>query len=68
MHNSSNGQLDCVCLCVYLLVHKVYGTARVDVHKVHIDVVVEELSTAGHGVRETSFQLKDRESPWQPNE
>lgn len=41
----------------HLLVDEVDGAAHVDVHEVHFDGAVEELSTFGHGVRERALQL-----------
>lgn len=43
---------------VYLFVDKVNGASRVDVHKVNICVVVDELCTSGHGVREAALNLE----------
>jgi hypothetical protein len=43
----------------YLLVDEVDGTAGVNVHKVHVDVVVDELSAPGHGVWEAALYLGD---------
>jgi len=43
---------------VYLLVDEVNGASRVDVHKVNICVVVDELCAPCHGVGETALHLK----------
>ena len=45
----------------YLFEHKVNGTTRVDVHKVHVDVVVEQLGTPRHRVWEAALQLKEQD-------
>lgn len=43
---------------VYLLVDKVNGASRVDVNKVNISVVVDELCTPRHGVGEAALHLE----------
>lgn len=42
----------------YLFKDKVYWAARVNVHKVNIGVVVNELCTSCHGVGEAALHLK----------
>lgn len=42
---------------VYLLVDEVNGASRVDVHKVNIGGVVDELCNPRHGVREAALHL-----------
>ncbi len=49
------GQLGVIGL--YLLVDEVNGASRVDVHKVNISVVVDELRTPRHGVGEAALHL-----------
>ncbi len=41
-----------------LLVNEVDGAAGVYIHKIHIDVLIEQLCTAGHGVWKTALQLQ----------
>lgn len=43
---------------VYLLVDEVNGTSRVDVHKVNVGVVVDELGNPRHGVWEAALHLE----------
>lgn len=47
-----------LCQQVYLLEDKVNGATRIDVHKVNISVVVDELSTPCHCVREAALNLE----------
>lgn len=41
----------------YLLVHEVDGAANIDIHKIHLNGAVQQLSTLGHGVGEGALQL-----------
>ena len=43
---------------VYLLVDEIDGASRVNVHKVDISVVVDELRTPRHGVGEAALHLE----------
>lgn len=47
-----------LCSVHYLLVNEIDGAAGVYVHKIHIDVLIEQLGTSGHGVWKTAFQLQ----------
>lgn len=47
-----------VCKRLYLLVDKINRASRVDVHKVNISVVVDELCTPRHGVGEAALHLE----------
>lgn len=46
----------------YLLVDQVDRTANIDVHKVHINRLVQELCTFGHRVWKCSLQLPKGDS------
>lgn len=41
----------------YLLVHEIDGAANVDIHEIHLNGAVQQLSALGHGVRKGTLQL-----------
>lgn len=56
------------CRTSYLLVDQVDGTPNIDVHKVHINCLVEELCTFGHCVWKRSLQLPKGDSLYEFNQ